>query len=140
MASRNCWSYSRCSEGYNVRVGNLILTEFKFFLDGESQLEYIRYEVRGWRALSRTKGGNAYLGQILFQYTENNLVIKNLPRQESNHESKPREEENSSIFVERVEDRNRTSLSVNRINLWRLPKSSDFESHDWRFISVFSFV
>jgi hypothetical protein len=68
------------------------------------------------------------------------MANKNLPRQESDHETKPREEEDSSIFVEGVENWNRSSLSIDWINLGRLPKSSDFESHDWRFVQMFPFV
>jgi hypothetical protein len=35
----------------------------------------------------------------------------------------------SSILVHRVEDRNRASFSVDRVDLWRLPESSDPETH-----------
>ena len=34
--------YVRCSEGNDVGVGNLILTELEIFLNGKSQLEYVR--------------------------------------------------------------------------------------------------
>jgi hypothetical protein len=74
-------------------------------------------------------GTRTYHQTSVLQMTE--LMSKNLPRQESNHESKPCEEENTSIFVEGVENWNRSSLSIDWINLRRLPKSSDSESHDW---------
>ena len=38
----------------------------------------------------------------------------------------------SAIFIDGVEDRDRASLSVDRINLWRLPKSGWFEPHVWQ--------
>jgi hypothetical protein len=34
--------YLRCSEGNDVRVRDLILTELEIFFDCESQLEYVR--------------------------------------------------------------------------------------------------
>ena len=33
------------------------------------------------------------------------------------------------MLIERVENRDRTSLSIYRIDLWRLPKGCDFETH-----------
>jgi len=53
------------------------------------------------------------------------------PRQEGHHESKPRKREDTSIFVDRVENGNRTSFPINRVYLWGLPESSKLESHGW---------
>ena len=37
---------------------------------------------------------------------------------------------NSSIFIDRVQNRDRTSFEVDWIDLWCLPKGSDAEAHD----------
>jgi hypothetical protein len=54
------------------------------------------------KEFSRTNGGKAYLLQRLVQGPVDILMMENQPRQESNQEAQPSEEENSSIFVERV--------------------------------------
>ena len=51
------------------------------------------------------------------------------PGPERDEETKVREEEDSSILVDRIEDRNRFRLLIDRIDLWRTPELSQFEPH-----------
>lgn len=46
-------------------------------------------------------------------------------------EAEPREEEYSSILVEWVENWNRSSFSIDWVDLWRLPEGLDLEYHDF---------
>ena len=55
---------------------------------------------------------------------------KHLPRQESHHKTKPGECENSTIFVDRVEDGDGARLPVHWVDLWCLPKESHVKTHD----------
>lgn len=53
-----------------------------------------------------------------------------LPRPESNHETKPAEEENPAIDIsEGVEDRNGPSFVVDWVDFRGLPQGSDLEAH-----------
>jgi hypothetical protein len=52
-----------------------------------------------------------------------------LPRPEGDEEAHPREEENSSIFVDGVEDRNRPGLLIVWIEVWCGPELVHCEAH-----------
>ena len=56
------------------------------------------------------------------------LGAEYIPREESNQETRPGEEERASIFVEWIQDRDGTSFLVDRIDLWCLPQVGSFES------------
>jgi hypothetical protein len=51
-------------------------------------------------------------------YAEDDM---SLPRPKRNHETPPSEEEDPSVFVEGVENGNRSSFAINWIDLRRLP-------------------
>ena len=54
---------------------------------------------------------------------------KRIPREECDHEAEPSEEEDSSILVEGIEDRNRSSFPIYRVDFWCLPEGSNLETH-----------
>lgn len=45
-----------------------------------------------------------------------------LPRPEGNQETEPGERENPTIQIDRIQTRDRTSLSIDRIDLWSPPE------------------
>lgn len=77
-------------------------------------------------------GGKAYLSEPL-DLPSRVLpwsVGNNLPGPESNHETPPAEEENSTVDIgEGIEDRNGSSFVVYWIDLGCLPQGSDLEAH-----------
>lgn len=65
----------------------------------------------------------------VFSSKEGALAKYGLPREERNHETKPREEKDAAMSVKQVEDGNGTGLAIDRIELGHLPEGSDLESH-----------
>jgi hypothetical protein len=70
------------------------------------------------------RGENAYLEALLARWSHRRRE-NHLPGPEGNQESKPRECEDPSILVVRVEDRDRPRLLSDGIDLWGLPEGSD---------------
>lgn len=61
------------------------------------------------------------------RYTETRRV--NLPRPESDHESKPREEEHATMNADHIEKRHRASLVVDGVELWCFPEQGRVEAN-----------
>lgn len=58
----------------------------------------------------------------------------NSPRPESDHETEPSEEEDTTVNAgEWVEDRDGASLVVDRVKLRQLPEGLNLEAHDERY-------
>ena len=55
--------------------------------------------------------------------------MANLPRPEGDHESPPRKEEYSTIFIDNIENWDGSGLVVGWIDLWSLPEVLQFEAH-----------
>jgi hypothetical protein len=56
-----------------------------------------------------------------------------VPSPKGKHETHPREEEGTAIWVDRVEDRDGASLPIDRIHIGSPPQIRDFEPHCIRF-------
>lgn len=93
----------RREQGNDVRVGDLCLCHMQVLTDRVGQLYAPSYQ-----SCSCLKGS-----ETTYQWR------KGIPRQEGHHEPQPREEKDSSIFVERVEDRDGLGLSITWVDLWR---------------------
>lgn len=61
------------------------------------------------------------------RYVETRQV--NLPRPESDHESKPREEEHAAMNADHIEQRHRASLVVDGVELWCSPEQGRVEAN-----------
>ena len=83
---------------------------------------------------SWSRGGKAYL--VVCQQLNKRVGVvclvvieKNLPRPEGDHEPKPREEEHASMDTDHVEQRHRTSLVIDGVELWCSPEQGRVEAN-----------
>jgi hypothetical protein len=75
-----------------------------------------------------TRGGNAYLGRCKQLWGQSG-VRRRLPGPERDEKAHPREEEDSSIFVDDIENGNRPGFLVVWVEFWCGPELVDCEAH-----------
>ena len=119
----------RCSKGDDVGVRNFILAEMEIFLDRmwQQRLKLIpREECDHCIPISKRLHYNTHaiawnrnLGRKKSAWTKSRTLT----------EAEPSEEEDSSILVEGIEDRNRSSFPIYRVDFWCLPEGSNLETH-----------
>lgn len=62
--------------------------------------------------------------------------VWHLPRPECNEEAPPGEEEYSAILVERVQDGDRSSLEVDRVDGRSLPEGVECDHADYKLLAA----
>lgn len=81
-----------------------------------------------WRSFAITSwrsGGKAYLYVLLEAVAAKYVRFIDSPRPEGQQETKPGEEEDSSIFIDGVQDWDGASLAVDRVDFWLRPQQRD---------------